>query len=135
MIVVELIDSVYWRIVSLGTNPNDYTLTENQKIIIDHNWIFKANGDSYNKDDVIWDDKDNQVILFPEHLKVAQYKKQKLDELSERFSNGGNDISIGEQTLANIVSDIKVAETTQDIDSAFNKITKEKQKFLKRIGL
>lgn len=130
VLVVQLIEKEYWVIVSLGTNEKDYTLSDGQKFIHTETWV---EGKSVN--DLVWDDKDKQVIIYPEHLKITQYKKQVLAELAKKFSDGSTDLSIGEQTLSNIVAEIKTAETVAEIDSARAKIKEEKNKFLKRIGL
>lgn len=133
MIVIQIIQDPYWEIVSLGSNPADYTLTDGQKIIMDHNWVFKPNGDSEVKDNLVWDDKDKQVILYPEHLKVSTYRQEVLKECVERFS--GTDSVLGEQVLSSIVSDIKNAITVFDIDAAKKRIEDNKQQYLNRIGL
>ncbi len=136
MILVQLISGDYWEIVSLFySNPEQYTPKVNQKIIMEHDWQLKSDTSAYNKDEVVWDDKDKQVILYPEHLKVAKYKQQALDEIASSFVTGSSDIAVGEQTLSNIISDIKSADTLQKVDAAKAKLKDEKDKFLKRIGL
>jgi hypothetical protein len=71
--------------------------------------------------------------LYPEHLRVALYKKEVLDECKTRFT--GNDSVIGEQTLSSIVNAIKNANTVEAIDAAKQQIEAEKTRFLNRIGL
>lgn len=133
MILVQLIEGYYCEIISLGSNPNDYIIGDNQKIIIEHNWVFKTNGEAYNKDALVWDDKDKQVILYPEPLKISIYRKQKLKEFVDRLDRV--DYVIGEQILANIVTAIKSANTIPEIDIAAKMLDDNKASFLKRIGL
>lgn len=128
VLVVKLIEDDYWEIVSMGSIESDYTLTPGQKFIHTDTWIAGKN-----KQELVWNEEDAQVILYPEHLKLSQYKKKKLNECILRLSN--SDHVIGESMISKIVTDIKNSSSTSEVDTAFNQLNTEKNKFLKRIGL
>ena len=128
VLLIQLIEGDYWSVESLGTDPNAYTAGPNQKIIETDTWV-----SGKTKHEVEWDDKDKQVILYPEHLKVSTYKAQKLKEIKAELMSNAR--ILDQQIVRNIVDDIKAANTTSEIDVAVNKIETEKQKALLAYGL
>lgn len=116
MILIEFLQGDYWKVIAYGTNPDDYTVEANQKIIIDHNWPLKPDTSAYNKDEVVWDDKDEQVILYPEHLKLAIHKEKTLKECRDMLK--GNLNVLDDSALRAIAKDIKDAESINDVNTA-----------------
>lgn len=116
MILIERIKDEYWKIIANGTNPNDYTVEANQKIIIDHNWLYKPNGEAYGKNSLVWNDNDQQLIIYPDHLKLVMHKEKTLAECRTKLK--GNLGILDKQILKDISKKIADAATIASVDEA-----------------
>lgn len=135
ILIIEPMLNNYWKVVSVGINALDYSLVSGQKIVQTDNWI-----EGKIKSQVLWDDSLKQVVDLPVALKVAIYKKQKLNEYKEKliqhigFIEAGTDKTTLYNQLKNIVSLVKNANTVNDVDTACAQIDQKINSVLSDIG-
>ena len=133
MLLIEKFTGDFWKIVSLGTNPNDYTVSINQKIVQEKNWIFNLDGSAKNKDALLWNERTEMVIEFPENILMEEHKHKKLEECRQKILN--NPSIIDKAVLKSIVTGIKSAGTIPEIDSAFKQLDNNIKTVLGDLGL
>lgn len=133
MLLVQLISGNYWSIENVFyENANQYTPAANQKTIQNHNWVFKQNGESEIKDNLVWDDLDKQVILYPDHLKLSIYKEKTLAECRDKLK--GNLGVLYKQVLKDISKKIADADTIQKVNDAKAEIDSRIDDEIKDLG-
>lgn len=129
-LLVQFLQDDYWTVDGVGTNSNDYNPTENQKIVETDEW--PTNGE-WKKEDLLWDDKKQKLIMFPPSLKVEIYKKKKLEELGTKILK--SDMIVDKSIITNTVSAVKSAKDEAAVDAALNNIDVAKKDYLKSLGL
>lgn len=129
MLLIELLQGDYWRILNVFySGAENYKPAANQKIIIDHNWVFKANDEAEIKSNLVWDDRIKEVILLPTSIKVDEYRKRKLAEYFDKIIKYNSLLESNQakttlyDQLKAIIASAKQATTTSGVDSALSQI-------------